>query len=91
MKKTPEELKAALPSMSIASIATEVKADWQKVYFGAVPYLDAMRSMNKITDQFGLDSGESIVIYFLGNAQTWRGPIAREVKAELHRRVKSAR
>lgn len=86
-----EKLKVQLPTMSIASIATTVKVDWQKVYFGAVPYLDAMRSMDKITDNYGADDGVGIVSYFLGNAQTWRGPVAREVKAELNRRIKANR
>jgi len=35
-----------------------------------------------------LDSGKSIVSYFLANAGQWRGEVAKEVKAELKRRVK---
>lgn len=86
-----EEVKQALPNMSIREIAMTVKKDWQKVNFGAVPYLDAMGTMEKITDPYLADSGVSVVLYFLGNAQTWRGPVAREVKAELKKRVKSVK
>lgn len=50
---------------------------------GAVPYLDAMSGLNKITDNYGYDSADAIVRYFLSNATTWRGPDARRVKAEL--------
>ena len=64
-------------------IATEIRRDWKKVYFGAVPYLDAMQTLNNITDNYYQDSGKSIVLYFLCNAGTWRGDIARRVKAEL--------
>jgi hypothetical protein len=64
-------------------IANEIRKDWQPVYFGAVPYLDAMLTLNSINDMFGLDSADSIVRYFLANAQTWRGEVARRVKAEL--------
>lgn len=65
-------------------IAREIRADWKpKVYFGAVPYLDAMASLDAITDSYGLDSAKSIVVYFLANANTWRGETARRVKAEL--------
>ena len=64
-------------------IAAEIKQDWKKVYFGAVPYLDAMSTMNSIKDDYGFDSGESIVLYFLSNATSWRGPVARKLKAEL--------
>ena len=64
-------------------IAREIRRDWKKVYFGAVPYLDAMQTLNSITDNYYQDSGKSIVLYFLCNAGTWRGDTARRVKAEL--------
>jgi hypothetical protein len=64
-------------------IAAEIKSDWQKVYFGAVPYLDAMSTLNSINDNYIFDSGKSIVCYFLSNATTWKGDTARRVKAEL--------
>jgi len=65
-------------------IAREINADWGvKLYFGAKPYLNAMYSLDKITDNYGLDSGKSIVLYFLANASTWRGETAKRVKAEL--------
>lgn len=68
---------------SIAVIAREIRADWKKPYFGAVPYLDAMCELNSINDNYYYDSGESVVRYFLANANTWRGEKAREIKAEL--------
>jgi hypothetical protein len=68
---------------SIAVIAREIRADWKKPYFGAVPYLDAMCELNSINDNYYYDSGESVVRYFLANANTWRGEKARAVKAEL--------
>ena len=64
-------------------IAADIKADWQKVNYAAVPYLDAMQQLNSIEDNFILDSARSIVRYFLSNATTWRGEKAREIKAEL--------
>ena len=64
-------------------IAADIRKTWSKVYFGAVPYLDAMGSLNSITDNYGYDSGKSIVLYFLSNANTWRGEDARRIKAEL--------
>ena len=73
---------------SIRELTQVIKADWKNVYFGAVPYLDAMCQLQTIEDSFYLDSGRSVVNYFLANAQTWRGQIAREVKAELKRRLK---
>lgn len=67
----------------IYDIATEIRGDWKKVYFGAVPYLNAMGSLDKITDNYGADTGSSVIAYFLANAMTWRGEVARRVKAEL--------
>lgn len=69
-------------------IASEIKKDWKAtskngIYFGAVPYLDAMSTLNSINDNYGMDSAKSIVIYFLANAQTWKGETAKRVKAEL--------
>jgi hypothetical protein len=64
-------------------IASEIRKDWKNVYFGAVPYLDAMRSLDKITDNYGMDSAKDIVLYFLSNASTWRGDNAKRIKAEL--------
>jgi hypothetical protein len=76
-------------------IANEIRQNWKKsisgtdVWFGAKPYLDAMSTLDKITDNYGLDSGKSIVAYFLGNANTWRGEKAREIKKELNAMLKS--
>lgn len=67
----------------LSVIALEVKQNWHPVYFGAVPYLNAMSSMGSIKEDYGLDSGKSVVLYFLANARTWRGDVARRVKAEL--------
>jgi hypothetical protein len=68
---------------SLETIAREIRADWKKPYFGAVPYLQAMRSLGSVDDNFGYDDGRSIVLYFLSNAATWRGPVAKAIKLEL--------
>jgi hypothetical protein len=68
---------------NLNEIAREISSDWQKPYFGAVPYLSAMRGLTDIKDSYCYDSGESVVRYFLANASTWRGDVARRVKAEL--------
>ena len=64
-------------------IAREITADWKKPYFGAVPYIDAMRTLNSIRGEYYNDTAQSIVAYFLANAGTWRGDNARRIKAEL--------
>lgn len=67
----------------LSVIAREIRIDWKKVYFGAVPYLNALATLDSIDDKYGLDSARSIVVYFLGNAKTWKGDKAKEIKAEL--------
>ena len=80
-----------LPSLNLSNLARVIRKNWRPVYFGAVPYLDALSSMDKIEDPYYADSGKSVVLYFLCNAQTWKGPIARAVKAELNKRAKACK
>lgn len=63
---------------NVPEVAAEISKLWTKPYFGAVPYLAAMRA-----GDYGADGKESIVLYFLSNARTWRGPDAKRLKAEL--------
>ena len=69
-------------------IAHEILSLWPNPYFGAEPYLSAMFHLDKITDNYFEDSAESVVNYFLANANTWRGDRAREIKAELNGMLK---
>ena len=67
----------------LPEIVREIRADWKKIYFGAVPYLDAMECINSVNDTYICESGTTLVLYFLSNASTWRGEVAKRVKAEL--------
>jgi hypothetical protein len=71
-------------------IAREITKDWEKPYFGARPYLDAMLDLVTINDMYYFDTASSVVMYFLSNAKTWRGETARRVKKELNQMLKSA-
>jgi len=73
---------------NLSEIANEIKSDWSNVYFGAVPYLEAMGTLNSIEDNYIMDSGRRIVAGFLSNASTWRGEVARNVKKELNKMLK---
>ena len=74
-----------MSNRTIADIARDISREWKNVYFGAVPYLQAMRM-----GDYGIDGEASVVIYFLANAQYFRGPRARELKNELRVRVGQA-
>lgn len=64
-------------------IAAQIRADWKSMYFGAVPYVEAMEQLNGIGDTYMDERAEDIVRRFLFNASTWRGETARAVKKEL--------
>ena len=64
-------------------IAKDIRDHWPNMYFGAEPYVSAMWEMTSIDEPYYQDSGKSVVLYFLANASTWRGPDAKRIKAEL--------
>ena len=66
-------------------IARDIKSTWLNVYFGAVPYLEALLTLDT-TDpnvMYYYSTAGDIARYFLANAQTFRGADARQLKAEL--------
>ena len=72
----------------IYEIAAEIRKCWEKPYFGAKPYIDAMRELNSVYDLYGCDSASSILSYFLANAGTFRGEDARRIKKEINDMLK---
>lgn len=75
--------------MTIAELANVIRKDWNnKMYFGAVPYYEAMTCLTSVNDNYGADSGRSVVAYFLSNASTWKGETAKAIKKELNKRIK---
>ena len=77
-----------LNKLSISAIARLIRGDWKKVNYAAAPYLDAMFSLDDVTDKYYEDSGKSVILYFLANAGSWRGEVAKAVKAELKWRTR---
>jgi hypothetical protein len=72
----------------IYQIASDIKADWKKVNYGAMPYLSAMCWLDKSSDNYGGDSATLIIHYFLSNASSWRGETAKRIKKELKELIK---
>jgi len=69
---------------AVNEIARDVRAEWgAKVNYAARPYLNAMLQIEAGQQSFGQDDTKSVVLYFLGNARSFRGPRAKELKAEL--------
>lgn len=72
----------------IFEIANDIQNDWKNVSPHARPYLNAMHSLTSVEDRYILDSGRSVLLYFLSNASGWRGDTARAVKKEINDIVK---
>lgn len=68
---------------NINEITRDIIREWKKPYFGAVPYLQALTTCRTASDAYGLDSARSLINYALANMSTFRGPRAKELKAEL--------
>lgn len=66
-------------------IARDIKSTWLNIYFGAVPYLEALLTLNTTdpSTMYCYDTAGDIARYFLANAQTFRGADAKRLKAEL--------
>lgn len=66
-------------------IAKDIKSTWMNVYFGAVPYLEALLTLDTSDPNavYLYDTAGDIVRYFLASAQTFRGADARRLKEEL--------
>lgn len=73
---------------TINQIASEIENSWTNVNYAARPYLDAMHTLTNINDNYMFDSGRSVVLYFLANANSWRGDKAKAIKAELKAMMK---
>lgn len=70
-------------------IAKDIKSTWLNVYFGAVPYLEAMLELDTTDPNatYYNDSAENIALYFLANASTFRGNDAKKLKEELKKLI----
>lgn len=77
-----------IKELSISELALLISRSWPKINYAAVPYVDAMYRIESINDMYFADSAFTIVLYFLNNAQTYRGDVAKLVKAELKARCK---
>ena len=73
---------------SLSTIANNIRKDWTKPNYAAVPYLDAMRHLDTMQDKYYYDDASSVVRYFLANATSWKGDTARAIKAELKSMLK---
>lgn len=77
-----------LENKPLSYVAEVIRVNWVNPSPYAVPYINAMAQLRSINDSYYADSAAGVVMYFLANAQTWRGDTARIVKAHLKKAVK---
>ena len=79
--------KTQVQTRPIYEIANDIirdhKEQGRSLYFGAVPYVEAMQYLDKVTDYFGEDDAVSVLTYAVSNLGTWKGETARAVKKEI--------
>ncbi len=79
----PEAEVEEIPPRSISEIAREIKKEWVNPSSSAIPYINAMLTMNTIDDNYGYDTARDIITYFMRNATHFKGEAARRIKSEL--------
>ena len=70
---------------NLSDIAKDIRSNWKNVYYGAEHYLLAMEQIHSPEPDapYFFEDAETQVMYFLANAQYWRGEAARRIKKEL--------
>lgn len=68
---------------TLPELCAAIRADWKPVHAWAKPYLEAMECCQTVNDKYFAEDGKIQVIYFLSNATSWKGEVARTVKKEL--------
>ena len=74
--------------VTVSEIAHAIAKDWQNISPYAKDYLNAMKDIRNIDDNYYADSAKTVVLYFLANASSYRGENARTYKALLKELVK---
>jgi hypothetical protein len=69
--------------VSVSEIAHAIAKDWKNVSPYAKDYLNAMKEIRSVNDNYYADSAHSVILYFLANAGSYRGENARTYKALL--------
>jgi hypothetical protein len=74
----------SIPVRPLKEIAREIRENWKpRIAGAALPAVEAMSTLDTLDDFYGGDSAVEVVSRFLAHRQTWRGPVAERIKAEL--------
>lgn len=78
-----------LSDASLQDLVRAVRDDWKNVSVHAEPYLQAIENSGaqQPSDPVIHETADAQIARFLGHATGWTGPRAREVKAEMRKRI----
>lgn len=70
---------------NLSDIAKDIRSNWKNISYWAEPYLQAMEQIHSPEPDapYIFEDAQTVVMYFLANAQCWRGETARTIKKEL--------
>lgn len=70
---------------NLSDIAKDIRSNWKNIYYGAEHYLLAMEQIHSPEPYapYMFEDAQTVVMYFLANAQYWRGETAKKIKKEL--------
>lgn len=73
---------------NLSDLAKDIRSNWKNISYWAEPYLQAMEQIHSQEQNapYIFEDAETVVMYFLANAQYWRGEAARRIKSELKKR-----
>ena len=74
--------------VTVSEIAHAIAKDWKNISPYAKDYLNAMKEIRSVEDNYYADTAKSVILYFLVNANTYRGENARAYKALLKEMIK---
>jgi hypothetical protein len=74
--------------VTVSEIAHAIAKDWTNISPYAADYLNAMKEIRSVEDNYYADSAKSVILYFLANAGSYRGDNARSYKALLKEMIK---
>lgn len=79
-----------LEKMTLSQISDLISNSWNNMPEKAYCYVEAMSQIESLEDKYGdYETGLEIVSYFLTNAKTWQGNIAKNVKQHLNNLIRN--
>lgn len=78
-----QELLGRTAARKLKDIARDIEKSWGRVDPRAKPFLEVLKTLDSVEDNYEADRGVDIVRHFLHHSQRWSGPDADRLRDEL--------